>query len=224
MKTALTYLAALTCLLPLKAISQEALPPVPQQTVTQLLSAKPVKWEDQVIFFRDAERRARLSQLAIAALESLEANPVRPAPATEDDKRIITTYIYHVAGYYSDFAHRFLRTRYPLPPSKAYEVAKFINTKERYDTAKAAGFIFEGHDLLPQFRATVFSLMCKFKDYEAADAFQRAGVINAPLTPESVQLPQISPVEAHQNPRRHGTLRVPPERVDQPHAVADTQP
>lgn len=83
------------------------------------------------------------------------------------------------------------------PTAKAYTVAlaknnakdtpllvRFINTPKKYEEVKAAGWVIDGVELMPNFSRCVLALALNFTDFDFVDTFQRAGAIAFPVDPK----------------------------------------
>lgn len=189
MKSILTYLAAFACALTLPAFSQEPttpapLPPIAERTEKQIADGQPYPRTqlNMAAYWRQPEMVVRVRDLAAAAMDRAIAGGVYPG-ITNDERRIIENYWRWIGSPTDARALALLKLRTPLPMHDRWKILPFVNTREKYDIAKANNFVVEGNPLLPDMRSSVLMLACKFKDYAFVDSFERAGALSGPLTP-----------------------------------------
>lgn len=157
--------------------------PIAEQTAEQIIASEPTDRTPPKLlaFFKEEARAARIKSLAEAAL----AKAISGEKLSIPESTIIARYHQWVDPYEASTnatALAYLKLSYPLTPSRASRVLKFVRTPEQYEAVKAAGFVVEGTPLLPDAKPCVMGLACRFEDFEFVDTFARAGAISQPLS------------------------------------------
>ncbi len=184
MKLLKTLLLSALSFIALPAFAQD-LPPIPERNADQILAGQPeVRSRGNLArYFNDPARAARLKVLAEGIMDAAITSNILPGG---NERMVVKVWRDWVSGSDETDARAlaFLKVSYPLVGARKAEVIKFVKTRENYDAAKAAGWVVEGTPFLPDFRAGVIELACRFADYEFIDTFSRAGALQAPLTPQ----------------------------------------